>query len=135
MTLKELKKMIAEEYGAFMKEQTMPAVSVADDDVDASGNDENAEETLKDIFDMLKDYFEGGDAPDAPEAEEEEEEKEDMEEGMGMYDEDEKDMKKEGMGMYDEDEKEMKKESKHSSKKVIAESAFKARFKKLANIK
>ena len=58
-----------------------------------------------------------------------------MEEGMGMYDEDEKDMKKEGMGMYDEDEKEMKKESKHSSKKVIAESAFKARFKKLANIK
>ena len=135
MTLKELKKMIAEEYGAFMKEQTMPAVSVADDDVDASGNDENAEETLKDIFDMLKDYFEGGDAPDAPEAEEEEEEKEHMEEGMGMYDEDEKDMKKEGMGMYDEDEKEMKKESKHSSKKVIAESAFKARFKKLANIK
>ena len=62
MNLKELKSMIAEEYSNYLAEQEDPAVAVSDVDVDADGGDENAEETLRDIYDMLKDYFEGGDA-------------------------------------------------------------------------
>ena len=65
MTLEELKKMIAEEYSVYskkLKEQALPApgISVSDKDVDATGGDEDAEETLRDIFEMLKAYFEGG---------------------------------------------------------------------------
>ena len=82
MNLKELKTMIAEEYSNYLKEQGAPgapgapAVAVSDKDVDAGG-DENPEETLRDIYDMLKDYFEGdtagsmddaGDADDADDA-------------------------------------------------------------------
>ena len=67
MNLKELKAMIAEEYSNYLAEQDEPAVAVSDADVDADG-DENAEETLRDIFNMLKDYFEGDDADDADDA-------------------------------------------------------------------
>ena len=58
MNLRELKKMIAEEYSAYT-EQAEPAVDVAPEDVNAGG-EEDSEETLKQIYDMLKDYFEGG---------------------------------------------------------------------------
>ena len=64
MKLDELKKMIAEEYTKFQNEQMAPGVAVSDNDVDATGDDENAEETLRDIYDMLKDYFEGDDTTD-----------------------------------------------------------------------
>ena len=66
MNLKELKAMIAEEYSNYLAEQDDPTVAVSDVDVDATGGDENAEETLRDIYEMLKDYFEGG-AADGPE--------------------------------------------------------------------
>jgi len=69
MNLKELKAMIKEEWEAHQNEQALPNVAVSDADVDATGGDEDAEETLRDIFNMLKDYFEGGDdtpADDAP---------------------------------------------------------------------
>jgi hypothetical protein len=69
MNLEELKSMIAEEYYNYLAEQDEPTVAVSDADVDADGG-EDAEETLKDIFDMLKDYFEGDDDDkddDAPE--------------------------------------------------------------------
>ena len=62
MNLKELKSMIAEEYNAYIAEQgveapaDMPAIQVADTDVDATGG-EDAEATLKDIYEMLKAYF------------------------------------------------------------------------------
>ena len=64
MNLKELKSMIAEEYKSYMDEQAAnaPAVTTDPGDVDAGG-DENPEETLRDIYDMLKDYFEGDDKP------------------------------------------------------------------------
>ena len=64
MNLKELKKMIAEEYSSYLAEQDDPEVAVSDADVDADGTagDEDAEGTLRDIYDMLKDYFEGGEA-------------------------------------------------------------------------
>ena len=73
MTLKELKKMIAEEYTAFMKEQAGdmpdmpgpgpmggpgggpaggPTVNVSDDDIDVEEGDKDAESTLKTMFDI-----------------------------------------------------------------------------------
>ena len=61
MNLKELKKMIAEEYSAYT-EQAGPAVDVDAGDVDAGGG-EDSEDTLRQIYDMLKDYFEGDDKP------------------------------------------------------------------------
>ena len=78
MNLKELKSMIAEEYNNYLTEQDEPAVSVSDADVDADGG-EDSEETLRQIYDMLKDYFEGGDdagddADDADDAGDEAEE-------------------------------------------------------------
>ena len=60
MNLEELKSMIAEEYYNYLAEQDEPTVAVSDADVDADGG-EDAEETLKAILDMLKDYFEGDD--------------------------------------------------------------------------
>ena len=95
MNLKELKKMIKEEYTNYVDlkaigEQNLPSIAVSDADVDAE--DMDAEGTLKDIFDMLKDYFEGekesededtsdaADVMDTPPADEEEEEEEDLEE-------------------------------------------------------
>ena len=58
MNLNELKKMIAEEYHNYLAEQ--PADPQIDVDADDIGG-EDAEATLKDIFDILKGYFEGGD--------------------------------------------------------------------------
>ena len=66
MNLKELKAMIAEEYSNYLAEQAAtpaPGVVATDADVDVTGGgDEDAEKTLRDIYDMLKDYFEGDDA-------------------------------------------------------------------------
>ena len=90
MTLKELKKIIAEEYRYWMAEQPgngemgdmpmpdpamgggpdLPGVEMDPEmDIDPDGaGPEDAAATLKDIFDMLKDFFEGGDeaAPKPP---------------------------------------------------------------------
>ena len=112
MNLKELRRMIAEEYSNYLAEQDEPTVAVSDADVDADGG-EDAEKTLRDIFDMLKDYFEGddegaGSADDADEIEE------------GMHDEDDK-----NEGMHDEDDKNEGKKDKED---------LQERFKKLANI-
>ena len=52
MNLNELKKMIAEEYHNYLAEQ--PADPQIDVDADDIGG-EDAEATLKDIFDILKD--------------------------------------------------------------------------------
>ena len=81
MKLKELKKMIAEEYSRYLQEQEDVSVDV-NPDVDvtpapAMGGEaeENPEGTLRTIYDMLKDYFEGdeeedmGDDMDKPDVE------------------------------------------------------------------
>tara|TARA_R110000796_G_scaffold248443_1_gene375220 strand:+ start:647 stop:961 length:315 start_codon:yes stop_codon:yes gene_type:complete len=57
MNLRALKKMIAEEYSAYT-EQAEPTVDVDAGDVDAGGDD--SEDTLRQIYDMLKAHFEGG---------------------------------------------------------------------------
>ena len=77
MNLQELKEMIKEEFDAYT-EQAEPTVDVSDADVDADGG-EDSEETLRQIYEMLKDYFEGGDdagddADDADDAGDEAEE-------------------------------------------------------------
>ena len=73
MNLQELKEMIKEEFDAYT-EQAELTVDVSDADVDADGS-EDSEETLRQIYDMLKDYFEGGDdADDADDAGDEAEE-------------------------------------------------------------
>ena len=85
MRLSELKKMVKEEYTRYLAEQAMPSlppnpgaggaspmggpgagpgagapkVTVEPGDIDVMGS-EDAEATLRDIYDMLKDYFEGG---------------------------------------------------------------------------
>jgi len=78
--LQTLKRLVREEYSKYLKEQGMdipmdpmgdmggpmddPMVSVSDKDIDlAGGKDENPLDTLKQIFDMLKDFFEGDAAP------------------------------------------------------------------------
>ena len=61
MKLDELKKMIAEEFESYMKEDDVD-VSVGADDVDAEMGDnmeQNPEEALEKIYQMLQDYFEG----------------------------------------------------------------------------
>ena len=60
MNLKELKKMIQEEWDAFNEQAEEPTVAVSDTDIDVDGGGENPEETLRSIYDMLKAYFEGG---------------------------------------------------------------------------
>ena len=130
MNLKELKKMIAEEYSAYtqrVKEQDMPGmdmgmdmdmpkVDVGADDIKVNDGDENPLDTLKAIFDMLKDFFEGDDddkpaAPKAPKA--------DKKDDKG---DDKKDDKK------DDDKKD------DNKKDELNEFLLKNRFKKLANI-
>ena len=71
MKLRELKRMIAEEYGRYLKEQEDVAVDVNPDvDVDAmgamdpEGGGEDPEETLRTIYDMLSAYFEGEEGPE-----------------------------------------------------------------------
>tara|TARA_Y100001963_G_scaffold155557_1_gene247067 strand:+ start:99 stop:587 length:489 start_codon:yes stop_codon:yes gene_type:complete len=87
MTLNELKKMVAEEYSRYLAEQadpmgmvgpmggpgaaplSGPGVSVTPGkDIDLMDGGADAESTLKDIFNMLKDYFEGeeGMTPETP---------------------------------------------------------------------
>ena len=87
MKLKELKQLVAEEYNKYMSEQDPmddmglptaagapadPTIAVSDKDINLDGGDEDAEATLRDIFNMLKDFFEGDDdkpaAPKAPKA-------------------------------------------------------------------
>jgi hypothetical protein len=64
MNLKELKSMIAEEYRYWMAEQPVdmgaPGVEVGPDDIDVGGGGDDSEATLRQIYDMLKAYFEGG---------------------------------------------------------------------------
>ena len=86
MKLDELKKMIAEEFESYMKEDDVD-VSVGADDVDAEMDKEPAE-ALEKIYQMLQDYFEndGEDndmdgKEDEPGEEPMEEAKEELEEG------------------------------------------------------
>ena len=100
MTLKELQKMIKEEFDAYMKEADDVDVSVTDSDVDTDemGMDaDGGDDLLRKIYDMLKDKFE---------AEEGEEESKDMDEAdMEEYGTMEADMEEDMVGEVKDDEK------------------------------
>jgi len=98
MTLKELQKMIKEEMNSYTNEVTQQHVdevdvSVDDGDIDADGAEEGNtdEDILRQIYDMLKDKFEGeeeagddmddmGDMDDMDDVEGEEDEDSDLDE-------------------------------------------------------
>ena len=70
MTLKELQQMIKEELDAYVNEaDDMPDVAVSDNDVDADGemDSKDAMDTLRKIYDMLKDKFEAEEEGDMDE--------------------------------------------------------------------
>ena len=138
MNLKELKSMIAEEYRYWMAEQPedasmdmpggmpggmpgAPGVEVGPDDIDVmGGGGGDSEATLRQIYDMLKAYFEGGaaapaGAPAGPPIEEPA--GDDMD--MGMDDD-----------MVDDEGDEDEEVTEEEEEKE----ALQERFKKLANI-
>ena len=163
MTLKELKKMIAEEYSAYkrssrrkrrLKEQDFPmpggpdmgpgmpppggpgepTVAVSDDDIDVDVSDENPEDTLRQIYDMLKDYFEGpkgGDeigkktSPKPPAAKKDDDKEDDKggDKGGAKKDDDK------GGANTDDKKDDDKEDDKEDEKDALQE-----RFQKLANI-
>ena len=138
MNLTELKKMVKEEYTKFL-EQDMPdmpdmppmggmedpTVAVSDKDIDLDGG-ENPEDTLRAIFDMLKDFFEGDDKP-APKADDKKDDK------PAPKADNKKDDKKDDKA---DDKKDDVKES--YKRKIVNNSRdmriLQERFKKLANI-
>ena len=136
MTLQELKQMVAEEYSAYkrqLKEQDLPpipgddlnepTIAVSDDDIDTTGGDD-AEGTLKDIFDMLKDYFEGEakeDDDSADDTKTKEDEEEDVTEGSNSG--------------YKPVKESLRRKKKANIINEIKNRNFKSRFQKLANIK
>ena len=128
MNLKQLKGMIAEEYRYWLAEQPIdaPGVEVGPNDVDVMGGDDS-EATLRQIYDMLKSYFEGGaaEAPGAPMPP--------AGDDMDMDDMDDMDMDDEEEDVSEEkdEEKDDKKDKKESKKD---KEDLKERFKKLANI-
>ena len=83
MKLDELKKMIAEEFESYMKEDDVD-VSVGADDVDAEmGGDaeKSPEEALEKIYQMLQDYFESDGEDNDMDGQKDEPGEEPMEEG------------------------------------------------------
>ena len=79
MKLDELKKMIAEEFESYMKEDDVD-VTVGDDDVDAE-MDKNPEDALEQIYKMLQAYFEGDGEDNDMDGQKDEPGEEPMEEG------------------------------------------------------
>ena len=159
MTLKELKKMIAEEYKYWKAEQVgdmgmpdmmvepdMPGVDVGPDDIDMEAGD-NPEDTLRQIFDMLKAYFEGGEEPAEDEAEEEpaedEAEEEPAEDEAEEEDEEEDEEVAETKKAKNESLRAKRKAKRLKESKIRRQVLNKAnsnkvlieRFQKLANIK
>jgi len=133
MNLKELKGMIAEEYRYWLAEQPIdaPGVEVGPNDVDVMGGDDS-EATLRQIYDMLKSYFEGG-------AGEGEAMPVGGADGADMGDMDaaamgDDDMDDEGDKEEDDDAKKESKKSKEDKEDKEDKKELKERFQKLANI-
>jgi len=142
MTLKELQKMIKEEFDAYVGEaEDEVDVSVSDNDVDAEMGDEEMggeeaageEDVLRSIFDLLKTHFEGGEEEEMPaddaeveDVEGEEAEDSDLDEWTGKND-----PKPGGKGTTGYDNKPG---GKGSTGYDASSKALQERFQKLANI-
>ena len=132
MNLKELQAMIKEELDAYMNEEEVDVdVDMDAGDVDADGAEEgdNAEDILMQIYNMLKDKFEGEEDADIEDEEAGEEDAElaeadSIEEASEEIEE-----------AKDEDLDEGKKDDEDMKEEVSAESThLQERFQKLANI-
>ena len=108
-----------------------PKIDVGPDDVKVGGKEEDPMATLKSIFDMLKDFFEGDDKGGAPKGGGK---KDDKGGDDKKKDDKEGDDKKDDKKKEKEDMKEFRKRKFRKGKRVIAESKLQSRFKKLANI-
>jgi len=138
MTLKELQSLIKEEFEALTQEVD------ADDDLDVNvdsdeveAEEKNPEDTLRNVFDMLKDYFEGGEemgdeemGNDMEDVEGEEEPEADLEEraSQGFGDPGVKNSAGPNAGFTPA------KTSRGDGKLHEGKSALQERFQKLANI-
>ena len=137
MNLKELKSMIAEEYRYWMAEQPVdmgvpgapgaPGIEVGPDDIDVMDGGDDSESTLRQIYDMLKAYFEGEEAAAPAPVGDTGGEDMDMDMEAGDVDDDGDDD-----GDDDEDDKKEGKKGKKEDKEDKKE--LKERFQKLANI-
>jgi len=127
MNLKELQAMIKEELDTYMNEEEVDVdVDMDAGDIDADGAEEGNtdEDILMQIYNMLKDKFEGED--DAEEIEDEEAEEEDVELAEATEEIEE---------AKDEDLDEGKKDDEDMKEEVSTETThLQERFKKLANI-
>ena len=132
MTIKELNKLIKEEFDAFMQEDEMDDSMDMGDDIEVTTDEPEEEEdalaTLRQIYDMLKPLVEPeeemGDEGDMEDMESEEGDEEGEDEDEDEADED---MKEE---MKDEKDEDMKEETNSLNESFDGA----ARFKKLANI-
>ena len=121
MTLKELQGMIKEELESYMSEEEVDVdVDTDGGDIDADGAEEGNtdEDVLRQIYDMLKDKFEGG------EEAEDMDDMDDMDDAKDADDMDEMDAMEEAK---DEDQVE-------ESSTTDVHTQLQERFKKLANI-
>ena len=137
MTIEELNKLIKEELEAYLgeeegKEEGGDEIEVTTDEPEAK--DDEALDTLRQIFNMLKPIFEpeGDEEPemdmDSDEGEEDMEDEADEDMNEGKDDEKDEDMKE---GKDDEKDEDMKEETNSLNESFDQL----ARFKKLANIK
>ena len=162
MKLKELKKMIAEEYAAYKRSKRRvnenlpgmdmpmddpmggmgdmdmggapggaPKIDVGPDDVKVGGKEEDPMATLKSIFDMLKDFFEGDDKGGAPKGGGKKDDKGGDDKG-GEKKDDKGGKKKEKEDIKEARKRRMRRGMRQG--KVLAENKLQSRFKKLANI-
>jgi hypothetical protein len=124
MNLKELQAMIKEELDTYMNEEEVDVdVDMDAGDIDADGAEEgdNDEDILMQIYNMLKDKFEGG---------------EEAEEEMGDMDAKETEEEDELAEASDNDLEEGKKDDEEDMKEEVSTEVthLQERFKKLANI-
>ena len=122
MTLKELQSMIKEELESYINEEEVDVdvdTDAGDIDADGAESGDDSEAVLRQIYDMLKDKFEGEeDAADADDAA-------DMDEYGSPMDEAKK----------EEDLEEAKKEEEEVKEEVSTDAThLQERFQKLANI-
>ena len=149
MTLKELQKMIKEEFDAYMGEAEDDVdVSVSDNDIDAEmgdmgdGIDETEEDVLRKIFDMLKTHFEGDeDGEEAEDMEDMDDAEDKMDEEADLEENSTTDAKFQKTGMAPMSKGSAGKDAgygavggKGSTGYDASSKALQERFKKLANI-
>ena len=134
MKLDELKKMIAEEFESYMKEDDVD-VSVGADDVDAE-MDKNPEDALEQIYKMLQDYFEGDGEDNDMDGVEDEPGEEPMEE-VGEVAEGEEELEENSTtaAQYQKTGFAAGKAGKGGTGYDAGSKALQERFQKLANIK